>query len=85
MLASYNHLALALTSTCLKEIDDVHRRPQKPLDEWSRPGTQILTSEEAVEGRQFLAQRGWTLEQGTQLANGVFFIESVLIYRQRRD
>ena len=38
----------------------------------------MLTDEEFAEGQRFLAQRGWTIEQGSQYAQGALFAEGIL-------
>jgi len=38
----------------------------------------VLTDEEFAEGQRFLAQRGWTVEQGSQYAHGALFAEGLL-------
>jgi hypothetical protein len=46
-------------------------------------GARLLTDEERSAGYQFIAQNGWTLDQGSQYANGVFFAEGLLNCYQR--
>jgi len=40
----------------------------------------MLTDEEVAGGQRFLAQRGWTIEQGSQYAHGALFAEGILFY-----